>query len=143
MKLDNIKTLFFKFLPLISYFFVGLLATLVEWIFFYLFDNVIGFHYQAATVLAIVISTFANWFFGRLITFRNAEKGNVILEIAKIYLVSIVGLLINMLLMWIFVEKAGVKEMYSKMITTCIVFAYNFLIRKLVVYRKTKISEDK
>lgn len=121
----------------ISYFFVGLFAALVEWIFFYLFNGVCGLHYEIATAAAIIISTFANWIFGRLLTFRNAERKNVLFEILKIYAVSAVGLLLNLLLMRIFIEKFGLANMISKIIATGIVFSYNYLIRKFLVYKKS------
>ena len=133
----NLKSLLTKLLPILSYLIVGALATIVEWTFFYLFNNVCNLHYQVATVIAIVISTFSNWMFGRLLTFRNAEKKSLIAEISKIYLVSIVGLLLNMFLMWIFVEKIDLTEMISKIIATCIVFSYNYSIRKFFIYKKT------
>ena len=67
---------------LMSYFVVGLLATLVEWGSFWVLDYAIGIQYLIATIIAMIISTFSNWLFGRLLTFRNAEKGNTLLEVA-------------------------------------------------------------
>lgn len=133
---EKLDSFIAKILPLAAYFIVGVLATLVEWIFFYLFNSICSFHYQLATILAIVISTFSNWMFGRIIVFQKAEKKNLFVEIAKIYLASIVGLLLNMLIMWFLVEKNNIAELIAKIIATCIVFAYNYLIRKLVIYKK-------
>ena len=124
-----------SFLQLFLYLIVGGLATLVEWGFFFLFNSVCRFHYQLATVLAITISTFSNWAFGQLITFRMAERKNVVGEITKIYAVSVIGLLINMAIMFIAVEKIALAEMLSKIIATGIVFGWNFLVRKLVIYK--------
>ena len=123
------------FTQLFLYLLVGALATLVEWGFFFLFNSVCRFHYQLATVLAIAISTFSNWLFGRLLTFRTAERKNVVGEIAKIYAVSVIGLLMNIAIMFVAVEKIGLSEMLSKIIATGIVFAWNFLVRKLVIYK--------
>lgn len=116
-----------------QYLVVGGLATLVEWGCFYLFSPVFGINYLLSTALAFVFSTFSNWLFGKWIMFKN--KGNPFLELLKIYLASIVGLLLNLVLMWLLVEKLTVDEMVSKMITTAIVFGWNFFIRKLVIYK--------
>ncbi|NLC92834.1 MAG: GtrA family protein [Treponema sp.] len=118
----------------ILYFIVGCLATIVEWGAFYVFDNWLSFHYILATALAFVLSTFANWAFGRLILFRESKQ-NTWLELAKIYAVSIIGLLLNIGIMYIEVEKLLMNEMLSKMIATGIVFVWNFLIRKFVIYK--------
>lgn len=127
---------------LISYVFVGGIATIVEWICFYIFSEKMGMFYQLGTVLAMLISTFANWLVGRLWTFRDAAKGNIILEIGKIYATSAIGILLNMLLMWIFVSKMSIEQMIAKILATIIVFAYNYLVRRLVIYRKKAEPRD-
>lgn len=121
---------------LVSYLFVGGGATLVEWLFFWIFDSALGIQYLISTILAMIISTFSNWLFGRLWTFRNAEKQNITLEIGKVYATAAVGILLNLLIMRILVGNFGIHDMIAKIIATIIVFAYNFLIRKLVIYRK-------
>ena len=120
----------------VSYVCVGGAATLVEWVFFWLFESLLHVQYLVATVLAIVISTFSNWLFGRLWTFKDSKKGNVLAEIGKIYVASLVGLLLNLLIMWALVDGAGLIEMLSKIIATGIVFVYNYLVRIWVIYRK-------
>lgn len=127
-----------KIKQFISYLMVGGVATLVEWVFFWLFDGLLHIQYLVATVLAIVISTFSNWLFGRLWTFKDSEKGNILAEIGKVYLASVVGLLLNMLLMWIFVDGIHLPNMLAKIIATGLVFFYNYLVRILVIYRKKK-----
>jgi putative flippase GtrA len=118
-----------------SYFVVGLLATLVEWGSFWVLDYAIGIQYLIATIIAMIISTFSNWLFGRLMTFRNAEKGNTLIEIGKIYITSFAGIGLNVLLMWIMVDKCTMNEMLSKVIATGFVFFYNYFIRTLYIYK--------
>lgn len=69
----------------ISYLFVGGGATIVEWVGFWLFDHCLHIQYLIATAFAFFFSTFANWLFGRLLTFKNSDK-NIFLELAQIYL---------------------------------------------------------
>ena len=120
---------------LMSYFVVGLLATLVEWGSFWVLDYALGIQYLIATIIAMIISTFSNWLFGRLLTFRKAEKGNTLLEIGKIYITSFAGIGLNVLLMWIMVDKCTMNEMLSKVIATGFVFFYNYFIRTLYIYK--------
>ncbi|MBQ3670128.1 MAG: GtrA family protein [Treponema sp.] len=116
------------------YLIVGGLATLVEWGAFYALNTVCALHYAPATALAFILSTAANWLFGRLILF-HASKQNTAGELLKIYAVSIVGLLLNIAIMAVAVEKFAISEMISKILATGIVFGWNFLIRKLVIYK--------
>ncbi len=121
---------------LMSYFIVGLLATLVEWSSFWILDYAIGIQYLIATIIAMIVSTFSNWLFGRLMTFRNAEKENILIEIGEIYIASFAGIGLNVLLMWIMVDKCTMNEMLSKIIATGLVFFYNYFIRTLYIYKK-------
>ncbi len=126
----------------ISYFFVGGVAAIVEWIMFFLFANVMTLNYILSTVLAFIFSTTTNWILGRVFTFKNSTsyKNNVGKEAFAVFLVSAIGLLFNMFLMYIFVTVMGfdsvIGKTASKIAATGIVFVWNFLIRKLVVYRE-------
>lgn len=127
-----------KIRHLMSYFVVGLVATLVEWVSFWLLDYIIGIQYLIATIIAMIISTYSNWQLGRLMTFKNATKGNILIEIGKIYIVSIGGIVLNVLFMWIMVDKFDMNEMLSKVIATGLVFFYNYFIRTLFIYKDNK-----
>ena len=92
-------------------------------------------HYTLATALAFVVSTFANWLAGRLLVFKKSDQ-SLLAELAQIYGTSIVGLLMNLGIMWVAVEQFGVQEMIAKIIATGIVFFWNFFIRKLLIYKE-------
>ena len=67
--------------------------------------------------------------------FKQSEQ-KFLKEIVSVYLASIVGLLGNLLLMWIAVDLLSANEMLSKVIATGIVFLYNFLVRKFWIYKQ-------
>ena len=121
---------------LFGYLIVGGLATIVEWVGFWLFSEKIGIAYLLATTLAFAISTFANWLFGRLLVFRGKQRQSLLREILSVYLASIVGLLLNLIIMFVLVQLLTVGKMPAKVLATILVFAYNYLIRKLVIYKK-------
>lgn len=123
-----------KVLPLFLYACVGGCAAIVEWACFFVLHSLAKLHYQPATVAAMAVSTLSNWAFGRLSLFRNRRRRGLLAEIGKIYLVSIVGVLLNMALMWLLVERLSRGEMLSKVAATGLVFAYNYLVRRLYVY---------
>jgi len=117
------------------YVIVGGIATVVEWVFYYVFYKELAWNYMIATVIAYIISTFANWAAGRLILFKNTEQ-SLLKEIASIYAVSVIGLLMNMAIMWIAVDFIGINKMISKILATGIVFFWNFIIRKIAIYKE-------
>ena len=121
---------------LFGYLIVGGLATIVEWAGFWLFSEKLSIEYLLATTFAFAISTFANWLFGRLLVFRGKQQQSLLREILSVYLASIVGLLLNLLIMFLLVQLLGVEKMIAKMAATVLVFTYNYLVRKLIIYRK-------
>ena len=116
------------------YLIVGGIATITEWVIFFALNKV-SFHYTLATVIAYILSTFANWLAGRVLVFKNSQQ-SFLKEILCIYIASVAGLLLNLLIMWVAVDCLCFKEMFSKIAATVIVFFYNFLVRKLLIYKK-------
>lgn len=125
----------------ISYFFVGGVAAIVEWVMFFIFANVLQINYFVSTVIAFIFSTTANWILGRITTFKdnNTYKDKKAKEAFLVFVVSAIGLLFNLILMYLFVTVMGfdssLGKTLSKIVATGIVFIWNFLIRKLVIYK--------
>ena len=125
----------------IQYFFVGGVSSVVEWVLFHIFANVCDIQYLLATVCAVIFSTTVNWLLGRFFVFKDNKRfdSKPAQEAAVIFLVAFVGLLFNLGLMWVFVSVLGLDSGFlkvaSKMTATAIVFGYNFLVRKFIIYR--------
>ncbi len=125
----------------ISYFFVGGVAAIVEWVMFFIFANVLQINYFVSTVIAFIFSTTANWILGRITTFKdnNTYKDKKAKEAFLVFVVSAIGLLFNLILMYLFVTVMGfdssLGKTLSKIAATGIVFIWYFLIRKLVIYK--------
>lgn len=126
-----------KFKDVFLYGIVGGVATLTEWALFYGLNDGLKFHYMWAATLAYISSTFVNWLAGRLIMFKESEKG-ILKEIFLVYAASVIGLLANLGIMWVMVDVININEMISKMTATVLVFAWNYIIRKRVIYNKKK-----
>jgi putative flippase GtrA len=90
---------------------------------------------MAATAIAFVAATAANWILGRLLTFRYMKKQSLMKEAVSIYCVSIIGLLLNLLIMYVAIDHIRMNQMLAKMMATGIVFIWNFGMRKLVIYK--------
>lgn len=117
------------------YFVVGFGATIVEWILFWILADCLSINYLLATTIAMFISTFANWALGRLLLFSARKHDSLLHEILQIYAASIIGWLFNMLLMYLMVDHMHMQNMFAKVIATGIVFVYNYLVRRIVIYK--------
>lgn len=91
--------------------------------------------------LRFLFSTTANWILGRILTFKQSSYENKRgMELILVFAVSLVGLVFNMLLMYLFVTILGMDtdmlKVLAKILATGIVFVWNFLGRKIFVYRE-------
>ena len=132
-----------EFIKVILYLFVGGTAALVEWGLFYLF-----FYYllaglglsvdtltMAATALAFGLSTLYHYFLGNILVFDSGSKYDKSKELSLVFLVSIMGLLFNIVLMYIFVGVLAWQPMFAKVLTSCIVVVWNYLSRKKWIFK--------
>ena len=123
------------FRQLFSYFFVGLAAALVEWTSFWVFNSPLRLGIYLSTLLSFLIATSVNWLLGRKTTFKKHSKArDARKDILPVFLVSGVGLGLNILLMWLFVDRLLWIPLLSKILATGIVFAWNFTSRRFLIY---------
>ena len=132
-----------EFVKIILYLFVGGTAALVEWGLFYLF-----FYYllvglglsvdvltMVATALAFGLSTLYHYFLGNILVFDSGSKYDKSKELSLVFLVSIMGLVFNLVLMYVFVGLLAWQPMLAKVITSCIVVVWNYLSRKKWIFK--------
>ena len=66
--------------------------------------------------------------------FKRSEKGFVT-EILSIYTASIIGLLLNLVIMWMIIDFVNANAMIAKVVATILVFLWNFMVRKIIIYK--------
>ena len=117
----------------ISYFFVGGMAAIVEWITFAIAN--VFLNYMIATVISFIIATTANYILGRILTFKDYKKKKS--DVVGVFIVSGVGLLLNMLFMHILIDVIHFPiEILAKVISTGLVFLWNYISRILFIYKE-------
>ena len=132
-----------EFIKVILYLFVGGTAALVEWGLFYLFFYylLVGLRLSVdtltmvATALAFGLSTLYHYFLGNILVFDSGSKYDKSKELSLVFLVSIMGLVFNLILMYIFVGVLAWQPMFAKVLTSCIVVVWNYLSRKKWIFK--------
>jgi len=117
---------------LIRYAGAGGLAALVEW---GTFNCLLKFnlHYLMAVILAFILATGVNYRLCRWFVFFSGPH-QLYMEAALLYLVSAVGLAMNILLMWLMVGLMALPPFTSKVLATGMVFIWNFTSRRIWVF---------
>ena len=131
------KALFNQF---IKFGFVGVLATLIDYIALYIFNSQLGVYYLWAKVLAFIVATIFNYWASMRYVFdtgRDLED-----QTAKSFFIflstCIAGLALSLLIMWLVVDVAGIKHvLFANLVSTPIVMVFNFITRKLLLERRS------
>jgi putative flippase GtrA len=119
---------------LIRYLFTGGTAALVDWFFYWLLIYSFGFYYLVAAIISFTVATMVNYYLSANWVFRNSSKYSRTSEIILVFMVSLVGLLINQLCLFILVEVALFHLMWAKILSTGFVFFWNYYLRKRYIF---------
>lgn len=111
---------------------VGVVATLLDFLFLFLFTDVFGLYYLFSAALSFVLSTLFNYAASMRFVFSSKfSKDEKSKELVLFVILSVIGLVLNQFLMWFFVEKIALYYMAAKIVATFFVMAWNFISRKV------------
>jgi putative flippase GtrA len=122
----------------LRYFVTGGLAFVVDFGAFALALYYFDIHYLISNLIGLAAGNVVNY----LLTVRwvfSTEKRKmekyVFLEVVVFVLISLLGMGLNELLMYVFVGILHIQEMVSKVVAAIIVLLYNFLARKFILFK--------
>ena len=119
---------------IVRYFAVGGMAAIVDIGFFFLFTGILDFGWFQSAVGSFVLATAVNYFLSIKYVFKSGIRFQKRHEILLIFLVSGTGLVINQLILWQLIENMSVNMLMSKIVATTLLFAWNYGLRKVVVF---------
>ena len=98
---------------------VGVVATLLDFLFLFLFTDFLGMHYLFSAAISFVLSTLFNYVASMRFVFSSKfSKDEKSKELVLFVILSVIGLLLNQFLMWFFVEKIALYYMAAKIVAT-------------------------
>ncbi len=121
-------------LQFILYCFVGGFSSIIDVGGFYFFTN-IGLHIYFSSFLSFSLATIFNYFLSYKIAFLRIP-GSRFNEISKVIIISVCGLIINMLIFFIFVKFFHFNTILAKIIAIPFVLFWNFAGRRYFVFSR-------
>ncbi len=129
------------FLQFFRYAFVGGIAAVIDFALLYVFTEWFHFHHMISAIIAFIGGLCTNFLLSKLLVFnKNAVESRVkpVWEFLSYALIGVIGLGITELILFVFTEKIGIHYMISKLIATIVVLIWNYLARKVFIYKKAK-----
>ena len=118
----------------IKYFFVSGISFIVDFSIFFFFVNYLDVHYLIANVLAFLFGLTTNYILSVNFVFTNRKINHKMKEYILFANIGIIGLLINQVTLFVCIEKFEESLVVSKILSTIIVFLWNFSARKILLF---------
>ena len=119
------------FIQIFKFAIVGGIATIIDFVFLYLFREFLHFPVILANTLSFCISVIYNYIASVRWVFDVNKEKNAKRQFVIFIVFSVIGLLLNDLIMWLSVDFLNIYYLLAKIIATFIVMIFNFVTRKL------------
>ena len=110
---------------------VGVITFVIDYGLLYVLTERFGYSYLISSGIAFTVAVLINYVLCLFYVFKNSRNG--IKQISIFVLTSIIGLLLNQICMWLFVEIFGFYYMLAKIGTTGIVMIWNFVTKRMAL----------
>lgn len=133
--MKKIVDLFKKYSEVINYLIFGVLTTIVSIGIYAICSKVFNINYMISNVLSWIFSVLFAYITNRIFVFKS-KSNNVLIEIYQFYKYRVFSFLIELFLMYVFVELISIDDMISKVIVQVVVIILNYVFSKLFVFKK-------
>lgn len=124
------------YLQLFRYGFVGGIAFVVDYGTLFVLTHYLAVPYLVSAAIAFILGLATNYVFSISWVFRKNCTMERWQEFLFFAVIGVVGLILNELIMYVSTELLQIHYMFSKLISTAIVFFWNFLARKFLLFNK-------
>lgn len=121
---------FFKF---IKFGIVGFSGLFIDFGITYLAKEKLNVPKYIANAIGFIMAATSNYFLNRVWTFKS-NNPEVMVEFTEFFIISLVGLGLNTLLLWILVSKFKVNFYFAKVFAIALVTVWNFLANAFITF---------
>lgn len=110
---------------------VGGIATVIDFVFLYIFKEFFNFNVIISNTLSFIISVIYNYIASIKWVFDVNENKNNKIQFILFIILSVIGLLINNVILYLLTDRLNIYYLISKIIATLFVMVFNFITRKM------------
>ncbi len=130
-----LNNLYKKYKEIINYLIFGGLTTVVSIVTYALFAKVFYIDYLISNVLSWILAVLFAYITNKIFVFESKSKKNV-KEITSFFFFRIISLVMEMIILYIFVDMLHIDDLITKIIAQVIVIVANYVFSKVFVFKK-------
>lgn len=115
---------------------VGVIAFVIDYGLMIFLTEVFNIPYLISTTVSFIVSVIFNYFASMRFVFKRKDDMSRRREFIIFVVLSVIGLIINDVFMWLMVDFLFVDYRISKIVVTFIVAVWNFVTRKIFLEAK-------
>ena len=119
---------------LFRYIWVGGFAFIIDYLSLYILTEYLYIYYLTSAAIAFLLGLITNYLLSTIWVFNNSRLNNKFTEFIIFGTIGLIGLGINEIIIYVCSEIFNFHYMTSKLISTAIVFFWNFLGRKYILF---------
>jgi putative flippase GtrA len=123
------------FIQLFRYTFVGGVAFIVDFLLLFVFTEYFKVYYLTSATISFICGLGTNYILSVSWVFNNRSVQNRLVEFVVFGFIGIVGAGGNILFIWFFTEITHFHYLVSKIVSTVLVYFWNFTVRKFFLFR--------
>ncbi len=136
--MKKIVDLYKRYEEIINYLVVGVMTTLVSIVVYWVFTKLFHVNYMISNIISWILSVLFAYVTNKKFVFKSKCDSNkdVFIEVYQFFKYRILSFVIDVLLMYVFVELVTLDDMCAKVIVQIIVIILNYVFSKLFVFKK-------
>lgn len=140
-EIERIKELYNKYKEVINYLVFGVLSTIVNFISYFVFARLLSIDEVISSGLSWFCAVLFAYITNKLFVFESKTdtKASFLKEIVSFFLARIVsGALCDVGTFAVMVKVLKINDMIAKVVTQVMVVLMNYILSKLIIFRKPK-----
>lgn len=133
-KIEKRIPLFKKTKKIRSYFIFSVISTIVDLVLLFILTEFFKIFYLTSVIISYCSGIFISFYGNLKHTFENKSKKNNVHKFLDFFIISIIGLILNVIIIKVLTEDFGIWYMFSKIITLAIVFFIKYFAHKKIVF---------
>ena len=137
--MSKISEIYIKYKEFILYIVFGILTTVVSISSYYICSEILNIHYLVSNIISWVLSVIFAYFTNRVWVFESKSENisDILKEMFTFVNCRLLSGVIDMATMFVLVGAMHINDMYAKIFTQFIVVILNYVLSKLIVFKKS------